>query len=186
MKHLKDYFEIASEQKSVFSNEKVSALVAKPGTIYTASAGRQLSVFHHYALMARCWKTIFNKIWERTFQIEYGCAFLHHLSYRITALGFFLFTQSQFLCVGIRRMEIEGYRTNVFSITGSQTHVSYIVFVDLIDSHIESDIVCGGIADVLHDSIVGVTTDFIMALFISVQAQKNQIRFREINGEGSV
>jgi len=61
-----------------------------------------------------------------------------------------------------------------------------MIFVDLIDCHIETDIVCGSIADVLHDSVVGVTTNFIMALLISVQAQKNQICFWEINGKRSV
>ena len=33
MKHLNDYFGIASEQKRIFSNKKVSALVAKARNI---------------------------------------------------------------------------------------------------------------------------------------------------------
>ena len=38
MKHLKDYFGIAFEQKRIFSNKKVSASVAKTGNIYAAPA----------------------------------------------------------------------------------------------------------------------------------------------------
>ena len=51
MKHLTDYFWISFKQKRIFGNEKVSALVAKTGNRDTASAGRQRSVFHDYALL---------------------------------------------------------------------------------------------------------------------------------------
>lgn len=91
MKHLTDYFWISFEQKRIFGNEKVSALVAKTGNGDTASAGRQRSVFHDYALMAGRGKTIFDEIGKRTFEVENGCALFHHLGYHGTALGFFLF-----------------------------------------------------------------------------------------------
>jgi hypothetical protein len=40
MEHLKDYFGVAFEQKRIFGNKKVSALVAKTGNIYTATTDR--------------------------------------------------------------------------------------------------------------------------------------------------
>ena len=89
--HLKNNFGIAPEQKRVFGDEKVSALIAKTGNIDAAAAGRQLSVFYHHTLMAGCGETVFDEVWKRAFQIEYGGAFFHHSRYRITAPGFFLF-----------------------------------------------------------------------------------------------
>ena len=90
MKHLTDYFWTSFKQKRIFGNEKVSALVAKTENRDTASAGRQRSVFHDYALMAGRGKTIFDEIWKRAFEVENGCALFHHLGYHGTALGFFL------------------------------------------------------------------------------------------------
>lgn len=48
-----------------------------------------------------------------------------------------------------------------------------MVLIDLIDCHIEADIICGSIADVLHDGVIGIATHFIMALLISIQTQKD-------------
>lgn len=83
-------------------------------------------------------------------------------------------------------MEIEGYRTNIFSVTSRSAYITHTVLVDLIHSHVEADIICSSIDDVLHDSIVGITANFIMTLLISIQAQKNQISFREINGKRAI
>ncbi len=186
MKHLNYNFEVASEQKRVFSDKKVSAFLAETGNVYAASAGRQLSVFYHYALMAGCREPVFNEIRKRAFQVENWSAFSHHLSYRIAAPGFFLFAQSQFLCVRVRRVKIERYGADVFGVTGCNTYIPHTVLVDLIDGHVKAYIVCSGIADVLHDGIVGVAPDLVMALPVSVQAQKDQICLREIDRERAV
>lgn len=144
-------------------------MFAKSRYIYTASAYRNLSVFHNHALMTRCRETVFNNIRKSTFEVEYRCSFFHHLFYRIAAFCLFCFAQSQFLCVWIRCMEIERYCTNILRITGCCSYIPDTFLVDLIYSHVETDIVISGAADVFHDRIVCVTTDLIMTLLVSVK-----------------
>ena len=117
-KHLENDFEIASEQKRIFGDEEVSALVAKTGYVYATAACGKLSVFDHDALMARRGETVAYEIGKRAFQIEYWGAFFHHFGYRAAACGLFFAAERQVLRVGIRRMEIERDRADVFHITG--------------------------------------------------------------------
>ena len=45
----------------------------------------------------------------------------------------------------------------------------YGIFVDLIDGHVEADVVGGSMFDVLHNGVVGVTPDQIVPLPVTVQ-----------------
>ena len=71
-------------------------------------------------------------------------------------------------------------------IPGQAADMVYIVLVDLVDGHVEADIVRCRLTDIMQDRIVGVATDGVMPLPIAVQTQEDQIRFRQINGEGTV
>ena len=51
---------------------------------------------------------------------------------------------------------------------------------------VEADVIRGGMFDVLHDGVVGISTNRIMALPVTVQTEQDQIRFWQINREGSV
>ena len=60
------------------------------------------------------------------------------------------------------------------------------ILVDLVDGHVEADVIGGGMFDVLHDGVVGIATDCIVTLPVAVQTEQDQIRFRQINREGAV
>src|SRR5699024_4226406 len=126
----------------------------------TASAGGQLSVLHDNTLIARRRETVLNEIRKSTFQIEYRRTFLHHLGDGSAASSFFFRRKSQLLCIWVRCVEIEGYCSDILCVTGSDADIPYIVLVDLVDGHIEANVVCGGIAYVLHNDVVCIATDF--------------------------
>ena len=60
------------------------------------------------------------------------------------------------------------------------------ILVDLVDGHVEADVIGCGVFDILHDGVVGIATDCIMTLPVAVQTEQDQIRFRQINREGAV
>ena len=60
------------------------------------------------------------------------------------------------------------------------------MFVDLVDRHIEADIVGSGVLHMFHDGVVCVAPDGIVACPVTVEAEQDQIRLRQINGEGAV
>lgn len=159
---------------------------AQIGDVNAASAGGDLPVFDHDALVARGREAVFNEIRKGAFQIEYGCALLHHLCDRFASLPLFLACQRQRLRVGIGGVKVKGDGTNVFGIAGGNTYVAHASFVDLVDRHVEADVVRRGTLDVSHNGVVGVAADLVVALFVTVKAQKDQVGFGKINGKGAV
>ena len=71
-------------------------------------------------------------------------------------------------------------------IPGRFAYVPDGIFVQPVDRHIKTDIVRRGMANVFHDKIIGLTPDLIVPLPVSVQAQKDQVRLRQIDGKGAV
>ena len=134
------------------------------------AAGADLPVLDHQALVARCGKTIFDQVWENRSQVKNGTAFLHHIRNGRAAARLFLLGERQLLGIRIRRVEIKGNRPHIRSIPRQSTNMVNTVLVDLIDSHIEADIICRCASDIRKDGIVGVTADHIMMLPVAVKA----------------
>ena len=55
-------------------------------------------------------------------------------------------------------------------ISGLLADVPDAVLIDLIDGHVEADVVRSGIFNVLHDGVIGIPADHVVALSVSVQA----------------
>ena len=83
-------------------------------------------------------------------------------------------------------MEIEGHRTHVFRVARGKAHIAHMVLVDLVDRHVEADVIRARARDILHDGVVRIAANCIVALPVAVQAQKDQIRFRKIDGKRAV
>lgn len=83
-------------------------------------------------------------------------------------------------------MEIKGDRPHIFGLLRRQTDIPDRAFVDLVDRHIEADIVGSGVLHMFHDGVVCVAPDGIVACPVTVEAEQDQIRLRQINGEGAV
>ena len=83
-------------------------------------------------------------------------------------------------------MEIEGYGLHVFRIPCQAADMVNVVLVDLVDGHVEADIAGGSIPDILQNGIVSIATDGVVPLPVTVQAQEDQVSFRQIDGEGTV
>lgn len=159
--------------RSVYSaTKKVTALFAEAGNVNTAPASGQLAMFHHHALMAGGRKTIFDQIGKSAFQIKDRRACLPHLRDRSAAGSFFRFAQRQFFGIRIRRMEIERDSANIFRVPRCQAYIPHRILVDLIDCHIEADIIRGCIADILHDRIIGIAADLVMASPIAIPGSR--------------
>ena len=88
--------------------------------------------------------------------------------------------------VGIRGVKIEGYRPYILGFFGKEADISYGILVDLIDRHIKADVVRGCVSYVFHDAVVGVASDGVVARFIAVEAEEDQICFRKIDRVGTV
>lgn len=69
---------------------------------------------------------------------------------------------------------------------GFSAYIPHRILVNLIDRHVKADIARRRIPDILHNLVVGVSTDGIMPLPVAVQAEKDEIRFRQIQWKGSV
>ena len=83
-------------------------------------------------------------------------------------------------------MEVKGYRTDILRIPCGMTDITDCIFIDLINSHIETDIVRRGSCDIFHDCIICITTDSIMAFTISVKAKKYQISFGKVDRKRAI
>ena len=83
-------------------------------------------------------------------------------------------------------MEIKGHRPHVFRVARGKAHIAHMALVDLVDRHVEADVVRTRAHDVLHDGVIGIAADLIVALPVAVQTQKDQIRFRKIDGKRTV
>ena len=75
-------------------------------------------------------------------------------------------------------MEIKGHRPHVFRFARGDAHIAHMALVDLVDRHVEADVVRARAHDVLHDGVIGISADLIVALPVAVQTQKDQICFR--------
>ena len=79
-------------------------------------------------------------------------------------------------------MEIKGHSPNVLRIEGGQAYVAHTVLVDFVYRHIEADVIRGSIFDVFHNSVVSITANVVVALSVTVKAEKYQISLGKING----
>lgn len=184
--HLKYDFRVTLKQKGVLSNEEIAAFVAEIRYIDTASTGGYFSVFDDHALVARRREAVVDQVRESAPQIEHRRTGLHHPCDDIAAMGFFLSGESQLSGVRIGRVEIKGYCPDIFGISGRKANMLHSILVDLVDGHVEADVIGGGMFNILHDGVVGIATDCIMTLPVAVQTEQNQVRFRQINREGTV
>ena len=71
-------------------------------------------------------------------------------------------------------------------IPGQAADMVHVVLVDLIDGHVEADIVCSCIADIMENCIVGIAPDCIVTLPVAIQAQKDKVGLRKIDRESTV
>ena len=83
-------------------------------------------------------------------------------------------------------MEIKGNGPHIFRIPGGPAHMADGVLIDLVDGHVKADVARGSVFDVFHDEVIGVSPDGVVTIPVPVQAQKDQIGLREIQGKGSV
>ena len=80
-------------------------------------------------------------------------------------------------------MEIEGNGSDMFRIPCSFADMLYCIFVDLIDRHIKTDVICRSIADIFHDGIIGIPTNEVMPFPVTIQTEQDQICFRQVDRE---
>ena len=184
--HVEDDPGISPEQQRILRHKKVAAPLAQAGDLYASPAGAELSVLDHHTLAAGRGKTVVDQIGKGAFQVEYRRALVHHAGDH-PAAGRLLFAgQGQGPGVRIGRVEIEGHGPDVLRVPGGAAHVRDGVLVDLVDGHIKADIVRRGPADVLEYQVVGIPADGVVPLPVSVQAQQDQVRLRQVQGKGAV
>ena len=171
--HVLNDSRLSLEEKGVFCHKEITAFFAKPWNIYAAPAGGNFSVLNNNTLIAWRREAVVDKVGECTPQIEDRGPLLHHLGDDLAAAGFFLFGQGQILCIRIRRMKIEGNGPDISGIPGGDAYVPHCVLVDLIDGHIETDIVRRGVLYIFHDGIIGISANGIMAFPVSVKTEQN-------------
>ena len=169
-----------SEKKGIFRNEKVSALLAESRNIYASTAGGKTSLFYDDTLMAGSWEAIVDKVREGRPQIEYRSAFVHHERYRFTAGGFFFAREGQVRRIRIRRMEIEGNGADILRLPRQKAYFAHSIFVDLVHSHVEADIVRSSSGYIRHDEVVSIAAHSVMAFPVAVQTEQDEISFRKI------
>lgn len=149
-------------------------------------AGTELAVLHHHALVTGGWEPVVNEVGEGALQVEHRGPLLHHLDDIGTAPGLLLPAQGQLLRVRIGSMEVEGHRPDVGLLLCHPAHMPNGPLVDLVDGHIETDVVGGGIADILQDQVVGVPPDGVVPLPVPVQAEKDQVGLGQVQRVGAV
>jgi len=71
-------------------------------------------------------------------------------------------------------------------IPGQAADMVHVVLVDLVDGHVEADIVCSCIADIMENCVVGIAPDCIVTLPVAIQAQKDKVGLRKIDRESTV
>ena len=83
-------------------------------------------------------------------------------------------------------MEVEGNGAYVLRVSGKKAYFTHGVFVYLIHCHIEADVVRSGAGDILHDGVIGVAAHGVVTSPVAIQTEQDKIRFRQIEGKGSV
>ena len=83
-------------------------------------------------------------------------------------------------------MKVKGNGPDIGKLHCFLAYVFYGILVDLIYCHIEADVVGGSMLNVVHYGIVGVAANLIVLFPVSVEAEEDQIRFPQINGECAV
>ena len=141
LKHLKDDLQVAPEEKGIFGDEEVAAFITKAWDIDATPADGKLSILHDDALVARSWEFVLDDIWERALEVKDRAAFLHHLLYGFATLGFIFFGELEFFGIWVWGVEVERDRSDVLGVAGFLADVADAIFVDLIDGHIETDVV---------------------------------------------
>ena len=141
LKHLKDDLQVASKEQCIFSDEEVAAFITKAWDFNATSTSGKLSILHDHALVARGWEFVFDDIRECALKVKDRAAFLHHLLYGFATLGFIFFGEFEFFGIWVWGVEVERDRSDVLGVTGFLADVTDAIFVDLIDGHIETDVV---------------------------------------------
>ena len=78
-------------------------------------------------------------------------------------------------------MEVERDSSDVLRVPGGDTNIADSIFVDLVNRHIQTNVISCCMADILHDGVVSVSPHGIMPLPVTVQTKQDQIRFGKIN-----
>ena len=137
-------------------------------------------------MIARGGEAVVDEVRERCFEIEYRVAFIHHLQDGVCNFLLFFFGQEKVSRVGVGRVEIERDCPYVFRVLRDLANVTHGILVDLIDGHVETDVVRCGVLDVFHDGVERVASDGVVAFPVAVKAQENQVRFGQVNRLRSV
>ena len=140
-KHLEDDLQVASKEQCIFSDEEVTTFITKTWDFNATSTSGKLSILHNHALIARGWEFVFDDVRECALKVKDRAAFLHHLLYGFTALGFFFFAKFEFFGVWVWGVEVERDRSDVLGVASFFTDVTDTILVDLVDGHIETDVV---------------------------------------------
>ena len=186
MQHFGGYAQISPEQQGVFRGKKVAALIAKSRNVDTPPTDRLISVFHHDALVAGGWKGIVDQIGKSGFQVKDGIPFRHQNPKLVAAGAFFLPGKRESGCVRVGGMEVEGNSPHRVLFPRRLADRPDRTLVDLIDRHIKAEVVGGCAGDIFQNRPVGISADCIVTGLIPVQAQKNQIGFRQIERVSAV
>ena len=99
--------------------------------------------------MAGHGKTIVDQVWECTLQIEYRHTVLHHFHDHSTAFRLLLSAKSQFRCIWIGRMKVEGNGPDMVGIPRRASDLANGILINPIDCHIEADIVGSRMSDIV-------------------------------------
>ncbi len=83
-------------------------------------------------------------------------------------------------------MEVKRDCPDIGRIFCGKAYIPNAALIDLVDCHIEADIVGCGITDIFHNEVVGVASDFVMLRPGAVQAQEDQVGFRQAERESAV
>ena len=120
-------------------------------------------------MVARGWEFVFDDKRERALKVKDRAAFLHHLLYGFATLGFIFFGEFEFFGIWVWGVEIERDRSNVLGVTSLLTDITDAILVDLVDGHVETNVVGSGLGDVLEDGVVGIASDDVMVDLIAIQ-----------------
>ncbi len=151
-----------------------------------AAAYGELAVFHNHTLVAWGGEVVVDDVGESTAEVEDGVSFVHELLYFGTAAHFVVAGKLQLRGVGVGGMEVEGNGAYVGFVFGYIAHGTDAGFIDLVDGHVEADVICGGGINILHNALVGVAAYGVVVLGIAIQTQQDEVRLRQIQCLGAV
>ena len=132
------------------------------------------------------WESVVYQIGKCAFKVENGEPFVLHLRNLLTDNPFFFDRQEKIFRVRVRRVKIKRHRFDILRLFCNQAHLPHGVFVDLVDGHIKAKVLRIGIFDIRHYGVVCVASYGIMSLFVTIEADQNQIRFRQIDWKSPV